>query len=332
MDNFKYRLVLLLLLVVFPVAIFSEIVLSISAAKKMALAKIQYESKAVAVDLLREVEPYPDTRNLAAIKKHRELLTNLLESLNRKLTKGAISSVELQDRYAETQDLYFDLFKFVENYRKRASEAGINLSDNENFTFGSLLTNKSEIQIESAGELYGQQLVLGKLLDILFDAKPDRLVSVQRESISMAGKNIVTRNISLKNEEYFSQSHSIASNVEEVAVSFGVCIAFTGRTENLRKFLAGLYALEMPIRVQSVEVIPSSDGFNEGNSSIDYSGDSNAYGIFENNNSSGKSSIAVPIVEENSSVFTVVLEYFELETNAREEGNNPGGKTVGNFR
>lgn len=183
MQKLKDRISLLLLVLIFPLAILTEAVLVFSAWRKSEIERWQVETKTETLHRLITAHPANTAENLSAARDHHKTLSARLETLRLKLAQGVISDQDLTAHFSEPQDLYFDLVKFVENYRRKAQGKGIALREDENFAFGDLLTQTADFPLASAAQIYRQRLVLGRLLDLLFDSSPLRLAAVQRQPV-----------------------------------------------------------------------------------------------------------------------------------------------------
>ncbi len=313
MDQLNDRISIFLLLVFSPLLLVTLAFFAVSEEQKAEVARLRVEAEAEALNQLKISNPSPNAENLAAARRQLDLLSSHLETLNHQLAQGGIPLRDLQEDFSTPQDLYFNLVQFVETYRNRALAKGIQLREDENFAFGSLLSKTAEFPLQSAEKIYLQRLVLGRLLDMLFDSEPSRLVSVQREPIPQVdGENSSTY---LKNSsrEFFTLKPPSTARASNLVKTFGIRLAFTGRTENLRRFLQRISTLEIPVQVRGLAVTPAENLPQAGASKKLISTDPKSFGIFDEKDFFARAqSSPVPIVDANTSNFTVTLEYFEL--------------------
>ncbi len=342
MDKLKNRICLLLLVFVFPLAVLTEVVLVFNAWRKSGIERLQVEIETKTLQQLGMANPKPTIENLTAARKHHQALAAQLHILRLKLAQGVIPDRELTARFSEPQDLYFDLVKFVENYRRKALWKGISLREDENFAFGELLSQTAEFSRASAAQNYRQRLILSRLLDSLFESSPLRLAAVQRQPVPPLDGEIKSHLGNKLAGDFFTFDEPENGFGETISNSFKIRLAFTGRTENLRRFLNQIALLETPLRVCAVEVSPVNHEKTPG-ASIKRAGSTNSFGIFDEADPGKPARAPVPIVEENTSLFTVVLQYFEITADDESVKNhrvavdspnglppllNPGAKSV----
>ena len=320
MQKFKDRISWLLLIGIFPLAILTEAVLVYSAWRKSDIERLELETKTEILHRLNASHPAPTAENLSAAGIHHKALSTRLQTLKSKLAQGVISTEELQKHFSEPQDLYFDLVKFVENYRRKAQVKGISIRENENFAFGELLNQTAEFHFASAAQIYRQRLVLGRLLNLLFDSSPLRLEAVQRQPVPPVDGKIKSHLGNKFKGDFFTLEESANGSRHALTNHFAIKLAFTGRTENLRRFLNQVSNLEIPLRVRAVEVFPI-DQVKALGGSIKRAVFTDSFGIFDEADPRRPDGGPIPIVKENTSLFTVVLQYFDITIND-EDGKN----------
>ena len=114
--------------------------------------------------------------------------------------------------------------------------------------------------------------------------------------------------------DFFTLEESPIGSGDALSNTFAIRLAFIGRTENLRRFLNQVSNLEFPIQVRAVEVFPVSQAKAPG-ASIKRADFTSSFGIFDEADPRRPAGETIPIVEENTSLFTVVLQYFEITIN-----------------
>lgn len=182
-------------------------------------------------------------------------------------------------------------------------------------------------------KIYQQYEILNYLLRKLMSTGPKSIVSVQRGPVELppppanpskyGNKN---PDAALKADEFRIGSESAA--VEGAVETMAFKIVFTGYTENLRLFLKQVEEFEAPIVVRSVEVKPVESSVAAGASQSTNADNNDPFKLF--NNFGGQDdqqeedeplpSERKPIVTDNVSEFTVVLEY--IKVNFTETADN----------
>lgn len=169
-------------------------------------------------------------------------------------------------------------------------------------------------------KIFQQYEILNYVLRKLLSTGPKSIVSVQRgpvelpppspESTGRGGNR--NAEAALKPDEFRVGSESAA--VEGAVETLAFKIVFTGYTESLRSFLKQIEEFEAPIVVRSVEAVPLESSVNVAASAP--SAPATAFDLFggvgadnaeetEQTKDAGRE----PIVADNVSEFTVVLEY-----------------------
>lgn len=175
---------------------------------------------------------------------------------------GAASSVANpvgRDAPLERADGFFDIAAFVERMHDTATRRGVRLNADERFGFAAYAHAGPEIDALAA--IFRQRCAIEYLLQILFDARPQALLAVQREreSIKAAAQTAsepLRRDGS--NGDSFEWDSRLSSRIAETVDAFAMRISFVAETVTLRALLNRLDAFEVPLVVREVEVEPAA--------------------------------------------------------------------------
>ncbi len=144
---------------------------------------------------------------------------------------------------AESQEVYFDLLAFVEEYRRRAGELNIRLSSAEaaKFGFSIYLDSGTGPGPARIAAVHRERQIISHLLDELFAARPAALLSIRRGAARDAASHGAP--FSCQGEQGFA------------ATAFQ--IIFTGNTDTLRSFTNAIAGGGLPLVVTGVEARPA---------------------------------------------------------------------------
>lgn len=151
-------------------------------------------------------------------------------------------------------------------------------------------------------------------MTILFEAAPTSIVSVEREPLEISGSEEKNRLVS-NHRDLFLIDPLISLGSSAYIDTMAFRITFTGRTDSLRRFLNRLALFELPLIVRSIDVRPVEEGQrasrraarSEMDSLFDLFGGGTA--AEEEPQRSGRE----PVITENQSRFSVVLEFIEID-------------------
>ena len=171
---------------------------------------------------------------------------------------------------ATATDTFFELAAFAARIRQRAEKEGITLKSGERFGFSAYAEEPPTA--EMAPLVLRQRRWAETLLSLLFDARPESLVSFQRErptpgTPERIGVNRVrpaTPNPSGMIVDYFTLDPQRSLRRSGMVEGTAFRMVFTGFTGTLRSFLNDLAAAPLPLVVRSVEVTHVSGGASTG--------------------------------------------------------------------
>lgn len=207
----------------------------------------------------------------------------------------------------------------IVDYRRDFEGQGIKIAVDEAFGFARYQEEVEPPAVEAIPLLDKQLQILDPILKVLSLSGPERLIRVEREFVEGGDPNREGEGgKTTPREDIFRLERSASARVPGLVQTLAFRVSFTGYTDALRKFLNGLGRLEMPILVREVEVSQyreKAELQEEAGNGGDASPFSRMFGGGEAEAEVPKSTeipIQTPIIENNLSEFTVILEFIEL--------------------
>ncbi|HKK18214.1 MAG TPA: Amuc_1100 family pilus-like protein, partial [Opitutales bacterium] len=161
---------------------------------------------------------------------------------------------------------------------------------------------------DKVSSLDKQRQILSYLLTQLIEADPQSINAVRRESVE---------SVEQKSKSTFSIDPAVSARVPGAIDTMAFSITFSGYTDVLREFLNSLAQFELPIVVRSVEVERPS-GKETVVAPPRQRNTDNIFDLFGGGQEETTASQEVdpegpkPVIEENISRFTVILEFIEV--------------------
>ena len=177
---------------------------------------------------------------------------------------------------AKPLDAFFDLAGFVEKTRHAAAQARVGFAPDEHFGFATYSTEGPAPELLPG--VYRQRLVAQRLVDALIVARPLALLGFQREAPAV----LVEKNIAA---DYFFLNPALSLRQPGQLDTLAFRVEFSGQTATLRDFLNRIAGVSQPFIVRSVEIEPLPAV------------------------NSVTPSTAIPLVRQNFSKFTVLVEF-----------------------
>lgn len=173
-------------------------------------------------------------------------------------------------------------------------------------------------------QIFKQMEILRYIMEQLLETRPASIVAVQREAIVPTEKEAEgTASRRQQTSTARSDEFTIGSETARVPGAVDTMafrVVFTGYTVNLRKFLMNIEKFELPLVVRSVEVRPlQQQAAKSGATSSRSNRPANPFEALMGGSGSTPASTAAeaagqePIVSENESEFTVVIEYLDVK-------------------
>jgi hypothetical protein len=200
---------------------------------------------------------------------------------------------------------------------KDGEPAEIILADDFAFGFEQYLDEATMLDDEELiPVLDKQRQILTYLLNKLYDAEPESIVSVEREVLEL-------KTAGAGSDKGFAIDPAITARVPGAINTLAFGLTFTGYTDSLRELLNNLAKFDLPIVVRSIEVERPSGS--RTTAKVPASNNLDAFfGVFGGGSNSDlevPEEAQKPVISENISTFTVVLEFIEIVLPAESAGD-----------
>lgn len=284
-------------------------------------------------------DPAPTEANIEASTANVLELTSQLEAIRTDLEQGSRLKT-----FTDGIQVMASVQQFISDYQNKA-EANVNeegeaaaITLPEDFAFGfEQYIDEATIPDDPTviPVLDQQRQILGYLLDQLFSANPHSIVSVRREVLENkpttgeAGRDR-NRERGERGERGagFQVNPAISARVPGAIETLGFSLTFTGYTDSLRALLNRLSNFDLPIVVRSIEVDRAETRAVRERPARNANNLDDIFGAFGGDSSPAATEASQevkeaqkPVIAENVSSFTVILEFIEiiLPEEAREE-------------
>ena len=316
-KNLTFTIILVICILVFFVGAY----LAFVEAGKVGHAKQNLSSVESQLSNLLFADPAATTANVKASAENVAELEAELRKIREDLERGA--------RITTSTDgigVMAGIQQFISNYQREAAAhtdkdgepVEIIVPDDFAFGFEQYLDEATMLDDEELiPVLDKQRQILSYLLNKLYDAEPESIVSVEREVLELkAGGNGSAKG--------FAINPAITAKVPGAINTLAFGLTFTGYTDSLRELLNNLAKFDLPIVVRSIEVerpsgvrttakVPASNNLDA------------FFGVFGDGSDSEvdvPEEAQKPVISENISTFTVVLEFIEIVLPAEPAGDN----------
>jgi hypothetical protein len=326
-KNLIFSIVMLVCLLAFAAGAY----LAFAESGKIAQAEQNISSAKSQLTSVLNRDPAPTEANIAASAENVRELRAKLEAIRENLEQGSrltTSSDGIQVMASIQQFISDYQNKAEQNTREENEAAPISLPDDFAFGFEQYIS-EATIPNDPAviPVLDKQRQILSYLLNKLFSANPHSIVSVKREVVEKGAPADETGARERENREQgFKVNPAISAEVPGAIETLGFSLTFTGYTDSLREFLNSLSNFDLPIVVRSIEVNrEATRAVNEGPSQNTNNLDA-IFGTFGGNSESAATQeaqeVQKPVIAENVSSFTVILEFIEVTLPEETEGEN----------
>lgn len=285
-------------------AIAAEARLLQQAARRTKHAEFALRQREEERDRLARQSPALSAENVAAVAADVVAAEAKLAELRREF---AAHRGWLPEAPARSIEAFFALASFVEETRALAARQEVGLRAEERFGFSSYVNAGPDAEL--LGAVHRQRVLIAHLLEALLEARPRAIVAVQRErpraDASRATSDMLTTEPPLARDlpevtgqaaDFFEPVPRLRLRAPGLADTDAFRLEFTGQTQTLRGFLNGLSAFKLPFVVRSVEVEPLP--------------------IAPAATGDGAFGAPVPLIAQNFSKFSVVVEFVELASAA----------------
>jgi hypothetical protein len=286
--------------------IISEITLNIIRTRQVDQVRNEINIGEKIIQDINRSDPSVSRENLDAIKNNLSRLQMQFDAFTQTLLGGTTTLQLIPAHYTQSQDLYFDIIAFIENYTKRASELNIEINEGEKFGFNAIERSGKGPEESNLELVYKQRVIIAHLLAKLFLARPQNFLAVYREPIFPHASNYQRVLGDPSMNDFFIIHPSISAKIPNAIETVGFQFVFTGQTRSLRSFLKQLESFDLPIVVRSVDV-----------KLIEEREERSSAKFFPNQNNKkqgvGYDNQSLPIIKSNLSEFTVTVEYIDLQ-------------------
>ncbi|MGE9291533.1 MAG: hypothetical protein ACQKBT_11115 [Puniceicoccales bacterium] len=343
MGFFKRYPIFCVVLVLLLAALGAGVYLAINETTKVKEAKKSYESKIGTLkDISRGVLYDPETgERVAPTAVNREVLEVRLGQVNGDLERIRQGLVRRTDEIlSDSADEFTFLPKlqsFIASLKASAARNGVILESDEAFGFAKYAIQAAQPQKDMIPLLNRQRQVLEYILKQLINSQPTAIIAVERELIEVEitdEDRSRNRRRDNQSEDVFTIEDLVTARYNEFIDTSAFRLVFTGRTDVLRNFLNKMGKFELPLIVRSVEVEPATES--DVPKAEEKPKESNSqdalFALFggaedsEPEEEAGPEQLPghEPVITENQSKFTVVIEYVEVKIEAGDENEEAG--------
>ena len=316
-KNLTFTIILVICILVFFVGAY----LAFVEAGKVGHAKQNLSSVESQLSNLLFADPAATTANVKASAENVAELEAELRKIREDLERGA--------RITTSTDgigVMAGIQQFISNYQREAAAhtdkdgepVEIIVPDDFAFGFEQYLDEATMLDDEELiPVLDKQRQILSYLLNKLYDAEPESIVSVEREVLELKAEDTGSA-------KGFTVKPAITAKVPGAIDTLAFGLTFTGYTDSLRGLLNDLAKFDLPIVVRSIEVERPSGSSTT--SKVPASNNLDAFfGVFGGGSNSevvAPEEAQKPVISENISTFTVVLEFIEIVLPSESAGDN----------
>jgi hypothetical protein len=316
-KNLTFTIIVVVCILSFAVGAY----LALAESGKIDQAKQNISSAESQLNNMRFADPAPTQENLEASARNVAELEAKLREIREDLEQGA--------RMSSSTDgigVMASIQQFISEYQREATaltdKGGepleIIVPDDFAFGFEQYIDEARMLEDEDLiPVLDKQRQILSYLLDKLYGAKPESILSVEREVLELKAEGTGST-------KSFAINPAITARVPGAIDTLAFGLTFTGYTDSLRGLLNDLAKFDLPIVVRSIEVERPS-----GSSTTAKVPDNNNldafFGVFDGGSNSevaAPEEAQKPVISENISTFTVVLEFIEIVLPAEPAGDN----------
>ena len=307
MDFFKKNLIFSVWIVVCVLAFFFGSFLALNESGAIVEAERKMSTAQARLKSLRFSDPSPSVENVEASADNVAQLQSALNAIREDLQRGYSLSIS-----SDGIGVMAGVQQYISEYQLKSSgqvdtnneSASISLPQDFAFGFQEYIEEAKPLTDPKRSAVLDQQRqILSYLMDKLIEAKPASLVSVEREVLEQLEGQ--------KSAQGFQIDKAISARVPGAVDTLAFRLSFTGYTDSLRSFLNNLAKFDLPIVVRSIDV-QRQVGIKNTTESSSNKLDSIFAALGENNDEEVSKEAQKPVISENISTFTVVLEFIEI--------------------
>lgn len=305
MGFFKKNLGFCIFVLICVLACAGGVYLTMAETDKVKKAQLSITSNQTQLNSLLYASPAPTVANVEAAEENVAQLTDALRTIREDLQRGSRLSAS-----TDGVNVMAGLQQFIFEYQKRVAAhtdadgqpAPITISEDFAFGFEQYADEAAMVDDpEKIATLDKQRQILSYLLTQLIESNPQSINSVEREVLE------------LEETKGFVIDPVISARVPGAIDTMAYSLSFSGYTSSLRSLLNNLAKFDLPIVVRSIAVERPSGSETvvapQGNNLDDI------FGIFGDSGAETEAEpqeAQKPVIEENVSSFTVIVEFIEV--------------------
>jgi len=289
------------------------VVFALNASGEVKKAERSLTSAEAQLSTLLKADPAPTEDNLEAAGRNLAELQAALAAIREDLQSGAslATSSDGVSVMAGIQQYISKFQKAVDAHKDETGEPDpIETPDDFAFGFDAYFDEASMLEDAAKVTLLDKQRqILSYLLTQLIAADPESIDAVKREILETDQE---------QKSKSFSVDPAVSARVPGAIDTMGFSLTFSGYTDSLRELLNRLSRFELPIVVRSIKVERPS-GSETVVAPARRNDPDNIFALFGDGASPGPSTTKEqpaegpePVIEENVSQFTVILEFIEV--------------------
>ncbi|MGJ8654058.1 MAG: hypothetical protein ACSHX8_12360 [Opitutaceae bacterium] len=321
-KNLLFCLIILICLLAFGAGAFLAIVES----GKVSDAQKQIKSAESQLQSLLVADPAPTSENVAASEQNVMALETALKKIRDDLQRGSsinASSDGVGVMSAIQQHITEYQRKATEVVNKEGEPAPVVTPAKFAFGFEKYIDRGMLDDSDPVAKLDKQRQILSYIIDQLFASNPVGIQAVERELLEGAAE---TSDDPDSSDKGFRIDDATSARVPGAIDTMGFSVTFTGYTGSLRSFLNNLADFELPIVVRGIEVKrPAGKATTAAASKSKKNSMDDIFGAFGGSSSPAADAPVVeaqkPVISENISSFTVLLEFIEVVLPSDSEKN-----------
>lgn len=340
MAFFKQHPKLSALFILCVLGFVAQIVMIMMSRSEIEASEKKYKRQLRERETILALSPAPTQQNLELTEANIRELHDQLQRLEASINEGTQADFAM-DIPRTSSDMLFEIQAMIQGFHNEATKEVITdkatgserplirIDEKFNFGFSEFIEAGRGPENEYIQRVHIQRKVIEFLLFKLFEAKPDSIIDLQRDHVTVPsetqtpvantgrGRSTVPA-ASQPPKGTFVIPPLVSARIPGVIQTYAFKIVFTGYTESLRNFLTSLQEFEgRPLVVRSVEVKPTASA-TAAKPAATKNDASSIFALFDPGGNQPANTQAVevaartPVVENNLSEFTVILELIEV--------------------
>ncbi|HAV12428.1 MAG TPA: hypothetical protein DCX06_02875 [Opitutae bacterium] len=315
MDFIKKNLVFCLIVVICLLACAAGAFLAYTESGSVQSEAQKAKSAQAQLNNLLVASPAPSADNVAASEQNVAALKAELEKIRSDLQRGSRMNTS-----SDGVGVMAGIQQYISEYQRRVADvvdadgepAPIETPKDFAFGFQEYIETGAPLQDPKViATLDKQRQILSYIVNQLIDSNPAAITAIKREVLEVKSADDKSGK---SGKTGFQISSAISARVPGAIDTMAYSVTFTGYTASLRAFLNNLAQFDLPIVVRSIEVqrpqgSATTAAPKKGNALDDIFG---AFGGASSTTVETTEEAQKPIIEENLSSFTVVLEFIEI--------------------